>query len=174
MLLGFKKRFKPFVLDGTKRHTIRDKSKASRKVGQLCHCYIGLRQKGAELLGRWPCTRIEDIRIEAVYDRAITRSARKKQAYVAINLAIWINGTRLSDTEVTQLCWLDGFRSSTVANSWREFADFWSANHSKDIDQNNRLHFHGDLIHWDYDRPTNSIDIKRQVAIIAGVPERFL
>lgn len=33
MLLGFNKRFKPMVKDGTKRHTIRDKRKVPGRVG---------------------------------------------------------------------------------------------------------------------------------------------
>lgn len=162
MLLGFKKRFKSMVKDGTKRHTIRDKRKIPGKVGQLCHCYTGLRQKGAELLGRWPCTRIEDIRIEALFS---TGSKSQKTRLLAMHVRIWINGEPLSQTETTQLCWQDGFRSTTIENAWREFADFWIREHRKNLGEDLTLRFHGDLVHWDYDHPqTVVVKPKRKAA----------
>lgn len=64
MLLGFKRRFAPHIQDGSKTHTIRAKRKLRPKAGETCHCYTGLRQKGARLLGRWRCVRVQDIIID--------------------------------------------------------------------------------------------------------------
>lgn len=46
MLLGFNARFVPLILAHEKRHTIRAKRKNAPHVGEICHCYTGLRQRG--------------------------------------------------------------------------------------------------------------------------------
>lgn len=51
MLLGFKRRFVSAILSGSKCHTIRAKRTRPPRVGETLHCYTGLRQKGATLLG---------------------------------------------------------------------------------------------------------------------------
>ena len=58
MLLGFKRRFAPFVEEGSKTHTIRAKRKIAPKVGETCHCYVDPRQKTMRLLGRWTCVKV--------------------------------------------------------------------------------------------------------------------
>jgi hypothetical protein len=63
MLLGFKRRFAPFVEEGSKTHTIRAKRKIRPKVGEVCHCYVDPRQKSMRLLGRFPCVKVETIDI---------------------------------------------------------------------------------------------------------------
>ncbi len=164
MILNFKKRFEQYVTSGSKRHTIRAKRKIPGKVGQLCHCYTGLRQKGARLLGRWPCTRIEEITIIG-----------KFRSGVPLWLKVAIGDQELSPSEVEALCWRDGFRESDRQH-WYEFAEFWYKEHrdsvkpsARDADaedelplplgasikvtDHNTLTFHGDLIHWDYDHP---------------------
>jgi len=103
MLLGFKTRFAPFILDGRKQHTIRATRKIRVRVGETCHCYTGLRQKGAKLLGRWPCVKIEDIHI--------ARGAR--------GLSILIDGELLDADEREALARRDGFASLD------EMAQFW-------------------------------------------------
>ena len=103
MLLGFSARFVPFVEDGTKTHTIRAKRRAAPRAGQLCHCYVGLRQPGARLLGRWPCVRVEDIVIEAHEVR--------------------IAGQVLSRDERNALAWRDGFRGK---RPWEEMQEYWA------------------------------------------------
>lgn len=86
-------------------------------------------------------------------------------AYVPIHLSIWINGQQLRQTEATQLCWQDGFRSTTIENAWREFADFWIRQHRKNLGEDLTLRFHGDLVHWDYDNPqTVVVKPKRKAA----------
>ena len=63
MLLGFKRRFEPFVSEGSKTHTIRAARKNPPRVGQMCDCYVDSRQKTMRLLGRWVCTKVESILI---------------------------------------------------------------------------------------------------------------
>jgi hypothetical protein len=72
-LYNFQKRFIPMILNGKKRHTIRAKRKRPTKPGEVLHLYTGLRQKGAQLLMRVPCTRVEEIVIDSachIYWRA--------------------------------------------------------------------------------------------------------
>jgi hypothetical protein len=65
MVLNFQKRFEPKIRSKEKRHTIRAKRKGKRqiRVGDRLDCYVGLRQKGAYLLGRWPCVKVQPIEI---------------------------------------------------------------------------------------------------------------
>ncbi len=102
MLLGFDARFVPFVEDGSKTHTIRAKRKNTPRAGETCHCYTGLRHKGARLLGRWPCVRVEEIVIAAHELR--------------------IDGQVLSRDERNALAWRDGFRGR---DPWLEMVEFW-------------------------------------------------
>lgn len=122
MLLGFKERFVPMILDGSKTHTIRAKRAIAPRVGETCHCYTGLRQKGALLLGRWECVRVEDIEIQAHEIR--------------------IAGQALSPDERNMLAWADGFRSKGRHRAFEEMMEFWDG----------RLPFQGDVIHWRYKR----------------------
>lgn len=104
MLLGFQKQFRAKILSKFKRHTIRAKRKIRPRVGETCHLYVGLRQKGAELLGRFPCTRVQDVRIHST---------------VAGRLDVWIDGELLPVDETEGLARHDGFESMA------SMADFW-------------------------------------------------
>jgi hypothetical protein len=123
MLLNFKPQFVPFILDGSKQHTIRAPRKDPPKVGEICHCYTGLRQKGARLLGRWPCVKVEEILI-------FTEGLRWR---------IFIDEIELSFDEKNSLAWKDGFRPEEGVE-WAHAAMrvFW----------NGRLPFDGHVIHW--------------------------
>lgn len=131
MLLGFKRQFAPFVEEGSKTHTIRAKRRIAPRSGELCHCYTGLRQKAARLLGRWPCVRVEDIKIEKADDPAC--------------LAVTINGEALSADEVEAFLYKDGFRGNggEIYPATAQARAFWG----------DRLPFEGQIIHWDYSRP---------------------
>lgn len=95
MLLNFKKQFVPFILDGSKTHTIRACRASDPKVGETLHCYTGLRQKGAQLLGRWPCVKVEEIRINV--DRG--------------SMSVRVDGVDLDAGERELLAQRDGFKS---------------------------------------------------------------
>jgi len=124
MLLGFKKQFREYVKEGSKRHTIRANRKRPFRVGEICHCYTGLRTKNSELLGRWRCVKVASIRISPGSDP----------------MRVWINDEELSHSEIVLLAFADGFRTETPARSMREF---WIHNHGC-------ADFFGVIIHWNY------------------------
>lgn len=62
MLLNFQSRFAEAIRKGTKTTSIRGRAAS---VGEMLHCYTGLRRPGATLLGRFPCTGCHVIEIHA-------------------------------------------------------------------------------------------------------------
>lgn len=136
MILGFKPRFVAAIEAGEKRHTIRGDRKIQPRPGELCHCYTGLRQKGARLLGRWPCVRVEKIEIAGAWE------SHSGDFFGAVT----IEGNTLDTDELEQLARRDGF------SSFAEMIEFWRG----------RLPFSGNLIHWDFSSPVK--DWKRQPA----------
>ena len=90
-LYNFKEMFVPFIRDGTKTHTIRAVRALPDVPGNTMHLYTGLRQPGAELIGRVPCIKVEPIRI--TWDHVVI-----------------IGGVKLDRDEKDLLAWRDGFR----------------------------------------------------------------
>lgn len=135
MLLGFKRRFAPFVEDGSKTHTIRATRKITPRVGEICHCYVDPRQKTMRLLGRWPCVRVQEIEID----------------WLAVNgrmtLLIALDGEGLDPSEANQLAYRDGFRSRGPEGALNEMHAYWHKLHGADA-----FPFRGHLIHWSYSR----------------------
>ena len=142
MLLGFKGRFAPFVSDGSKRHTIRAIRKFPPRVGELCHCYTGLRTKSAQLLGRWPCVKVEDIEIEWL------------ATATGMTILITVDGTELSASEAASLAFCDGFRTRGPDRALAEMHDYWHTLHGHAA-----FPFHGHLIHWRYKPPFRTAEI---------------
>lgn len=101
-LYNFQKRFVPFIESGEKTHTIRAKRKHPAKAGEMLHLYTGLRQKGARLLMRVPCTRVETIEINAKTTHMVS-----------------IDGEYLYSSEREQLARRDGFAN------WDDMLAFW-------------------------------------------------
>lgn len=133
MLLGFQKRWAPFVSDGSKTHTIRANSKRRPfRVGDSCDCYVDPRQKTMRHLGSWPCVKVEKIQIFAMPNA-------ESQKYPLI---IRIDDQPLSKDETEAFLFRDGFRSSEHATHSREAYLFWKK----------RLPFTGQIIHWRYSR----------------------
>lgn len=138
MLLNFKKQFRPYILDGSKAHTIRgERGDGKRpKPGEMLHLYTGLRQKGAEFILRAPCVKTEDVEI---YKRGLHERIR-------------ICGYELNFDEADALAWADGFRY--VAPLYKHEPDrkedcfdglmvqFWEG----------RLPFRGWITYWDYSK----------------------
>ena len=122
-LYNFQPQFKPYILDGSKQHTIRRKRRLADIPGHTCHLYSGLRQKDAELLGRAPCVKVEEI------DLGIHADAPE----------VWVAGNPLTAAEAEALAWRDGFRGASSPSLTQMF-DFFAG----------KLPFTGDLIHWDW------------------------
>jgi hypothetical protein len=130
MLLGFKRRFAPFVGEGSKTHTIRATRKIPPRVGEMCHCYVDPRQKTMRLLGRWPCVRVE--RVEFFPD-----------ASAGYGVSVFIEGVGLDHSQKDALAWRDGFRGHGEHGAFMEMMAFWAG----------RLPFHGQIIHWKWSPP---------------------
>jgi len=101
-LYNFQQRFVPKILSGEKTHTIRAIRANPDKPGNTLHLYTGLRHKGARLLMRVPCVKVDEIYIRLVngWDAGIA-----------------INGIDLDATECDYLARRDGFK---------DFADMMS------------------------------------------------
>lgn len=129
MLFGFRGMFETFVVEGSKTHTIRGRRKIRPRVGKVADCYVDSRQKTMRLLGRWPITKVEEIRIEEHWP----------------GLKVTIDGVELDPAEANLLFHRDGFRDRTGETycSMAQARMFWADN----------LPFVGDLIHWDFERP---------------------
>jgi hypothetical protein len=123
-LYNFQPQFVPKILSGEKRHTIRADRKDGRvpKPGEILHLYTGLRHRGALLLMRVPCTKVERIKIEG--GLVSTYSARPLYIHIDDNL--------LSLDESEQLARSDGFASLL------DMMVFWQG----------RTPFNGNIIHW--------------------------
>ena len=147
MLLGFKKQFVPFILDGSKTHTIRAPRKTSPRVGETCHCYTNVRQKNMTLLGRWPCVRVEPVTLDFA------------KHGIAYTLRITISDQTLSLDEASAFAWRDGFRTgfrneirSEKTQYLDEMARFWIADGRLKDDIESKP-WHGQVIHWAYKVP---------------------
>ena len=119
-LYNFQSRFVPKILSGEKTHTIRGIRANPDKPGNTLHLYTGLRQKGARLLMRVPCVRVEEIEI-------------KDGLFFDENHAsVRIGGVKLDRGEREQLARRDGF------DDFEQMIQFWRG----------RLPFRGQIIHW--------------------------
>src|ERR1051326_3119314 len=115
MLLGFQRQFIPYLLDHSKRHTIRAMRKRPFRVGDICHCYGNVRRKTEFLIGRWPCIKTGEVVI-----------------YRAHEIGIEIDGVKLNRDEKDSLAWADGFRPPGISlaspgMALHDMAEFWRA-----------------------------------------------
>lgn len=132
-LLGFKRQFAIFVAEGSKQHTIRAKRKFPVKPGDICHCYVDPRQKTMALLGRWPCTVVQDVII------------RQPRLDIPV-LEIEFDGTTLSFGEAKDFLYVDGFRERGRDGAMILAVEFWK----KRMIAAGGI-FYSDLVHWKYD-----------------------
>jgi hypothetical protein len=119
-LYNFEERFVPKILSGEKQHTIRGVRKHADRPGKTMHLYTGLRHKGAKLLMRVRCDKVEQIEI-------------KNGAFFDTNHAsVVIDGIELDQSEREALARRDGF------DDFEQMMQFWDG----------RLPFVGHIIHW--------------------------
>ena len=98
-LYNFMPRFVDPILRGEKTHTIRARRRYPDRPGSTMHLYTGLRQKGARLLMRRLCVKVQDIEITVG--------------------GVTLDGVRLDADEREALARSDGFAS------WGEMLWFW-------------------------------------------------
>lgn len=140
-LYNFQKRFVSKILSGEKTHTIRAKRAVPDKPGNMLHLYTGLRQKGARLLMRAPCVKVEEIEIT---------SHREAWAMMALmppdsGFSVKIGGETLSADECEALARRDGF------DNFAQMMMFWDG----------RLPFKGDIIHWRFSSGATRPELRR-------------
>ena len=118
-LYGFKQQFAPFVLNGSKRHTIRAPRRYEDKPGvSTFFGYIGLRQKGATKLIVAPYLKNNQIVIEPPSG------------------LIEVAGIKLVDDEKEALAVADGFASLPVMMQfWRKVKLFEGLIHHWDFER---------------------------------------
>jgi len=132
-LYGFKAQFVPFILSGEKSYTIRAIRANPDKPGNTVHLYTGLRRKGARLLMRAPCVKVEEIEIKRRVEKfrnPDTRLLERVEWY-----SVTIDGHELCGDEREALARRDGF------SSFAEMMKFWQ-------EPEDRLPFFGHIIHW--------------------------
>ena len=123
-IYNFEKRFVPFIIAGTKTHTIRAHRRYPDEAGKMLHLYTGLRHPGAMLLMRVPCVRMETIDFVLNLPKHALENSRA--------VSVFIDGEPLDEDEKQSLARRDGFED------FGKMMEFW----------NSRLPFNGQIIHW--------------------------
>lgn len=141
-LYNFQPQFVPYILDGSKTHTIRAEREHCDAPGKWMHLYTGLRHKGARLLFRAPCIRVDFIRIEADLRIRIGASIGFDDAPILYGAGQFEPGgfVELDVEEKLGLASRDGFRDYGHARSFEMMMEFWAG----------RLPFEGQIYHWDF------------------------
>lgn len=136
MLLGFKKRFAPPIVIGTKVFTMRKTRKVKAKIGETLHMYTGLRTANCELISnkeKLMSTQRAWVRFCYFYN--------KKGLHLA-DLSICVDGRRLEKWEHEAFVKYDGFED--VA----DFFKYWLADYKHTQFANYKLAKSMDLYHW--------------------------
>jgi hypothetical protein len=121
MVIGFKPQFEPKIQAGTKIHTIREDAHDRWRAGMKMHMATGVRTKNYRCFETKECTGVQEIYI-------CRNSDYLEQTIVKVD------GKVLTQNEVQQLAWGDGF--SCLIDFWQWFA-FKESNP-----------FKGKIIHW--------------------------
>jgi uncharacterized protein YqfB (UPF0267 family) len=108
MILGFKKQFVPKILEGSKKHTIREDATNRWKEGRVIDMATGVRTKQYNKFTEQICTGIQTILIIRVSDEL-------NQTIVNVD------GRELSLDEIQKLAWNDGFEN--LIDFWLWFKD---------------------------------------------------
>lgn len=143
MILGFKDQFEPYVLDGSKTHSIRAGERW--RVGMRADLYVKPRQKGMRLLFRAEVVKVDPILIE---------HSHRAGFELCENTSLYIAGNELKDYELEMFAWADGFREDCdvnqpygVVGAFEQMIAFWQAEYQF----GKKMHqFVGQVTHWDY------------------------
>ena len=145
---SFQSRFVPFVKDGSKTHTIRNRRRYPAKIGSTCYLYSGLRTKWCQKIGTGVCVKTFSIAIYqygVVFYPRLLEDTELEAARISPFDPLLPIAQVLSIQECDRLAWADGFRpdGSTSQNPGGAFnlmIRFWNQTHS--------LPWAGDIIYW--------------------------
>lgn len=130
MNLGFQDQFETFVVDGSKRHSMRAGDRWS--VGMRADLFVRIRQPGMRLLFRAWVTKVQRVVIEW----------KSGSLTCGIHLTVTIDGTELAPDEMEGFFYRDGFRNPGTLPSWQA-EQFWR----KDLRKGPWV---GQIVHWDW------------------------
>ena len=100
---NFQTRFALKVARRRKRQTIRARRKNRPCIGQMAHCFTGMRTKKCRCLGRWPIIHVKNVCI--------------------LEEGVILDGKALRSIYLNQFAVLDGF------HNWDSMKNFFQANH---------------------------------------------
>jgi hypothetical protein len=123
MIAGFKEQFKESILDGTKKHTVREDKKNRYRCGCTLHLSVGVRSKRYRCLKKVLCTGVQSIQIRY-------GNGRYHKVFVYQDVRVTVDGRELGYGEVTELAKNDGFENQD------SFFRFFKRD------------FSGKIIHW--------------------------
>lgn len=150
---SFRERFVPFVIDGSKPHTIRSRRpKGAAKKGDTLYLYYGMRTKHCTKLREETCTKAPTIIIDRedifILDRRLEDHEIQLvgDELIVDVLAIEMHAAKLTPLERNILAWHDGFRPDGTSLKSPEgcydlMMRFWKQTHE--------LPFVGHIIYWD-------------------------
>src|ERR1700693_4670105 len=143
-LYNFQPRFVARILSGEKTHTIRAPRIHMDRIGSIMHLYTGLRHKGAELLFRAPCIKVqtvvfwEDGRVMISPFAPVRCSALSKREWAALRTSMHLQNENefvfLDEEEREAFAKRDGFAG------YRAMQKFWEG----------KLPWYGAIFHWSY------------------------
>lgn len=117
MVIAFKQQFKQPILDKKKVHTLREDKHNRWKPGMKMHMATGVRTKNYNQFNLEVCQSTQNIKIT------------NKSNYLN-ETEVTVDGRQLSESEIQQLAWNDGFEN--LVDFWWWFQDG----------------FTGKIIHW--------------------------
>lgn len=124
---SFKAQFRPPILAGTKRHTVRNDRKRHARPGEELQLYTGMRTRQCLIIGRAIC---EDVR----------------------SISLWFDEDPEMEGIVTPGFGypggLEGFAIADGFESWAALKAFWRANHPSIWKPDGSATFDGKLIMW--------------------------
>jgi hypothetical protein len=143
---SFQERFCPFVIDGTKPHTIRNRRKFRAGIGSTLYLYFGLRTKWCKLLRVEVCTTTFSLSISkkhgiVFYSRILTADELKLAEKYPTHKNLPIRKI-LDDEAADCFAWMDGFRpnGSNTDGAYELMMRFWQQTH--------KLPWAGDIVYW--------------------------
>lgn len=145
---SFQSRFVPFVKDGSKPHTLRDRRRHPAKVGSTVYLYSGLRTKWCQKIGQDTCKRTFSVAIYeygiVFYNRLLDKQELNAARINPFDPLLPQQGV-LSLQECDEFAWKDGFRpeGTTVqspAGAFDLMIRYWNQTHI--------LPWAGDVIYW--------------------------